>query len=390
MRSFALFFIILLVVFPAPSSLLGKGSGAVYPAVERIVVVGDIHGDLQKLTEILEVAGLINKRGRWTGGDTHLVQLGDVPDRGADSKEIVRFLKTLERDAQRRGGRVHVLIGNHDAMNVYGDLRYVTKEEYAAFEKRDSMQRLERLYEMEKAVIQANYPEERWPPFDEGYREQWFEERPPGYVEHRINWKPDGDIGKWVMKNNAVVKVGRILFVHAGIGPNHVDWSIDQINETLRQELLLPPTDPAPVARDGDGPLWYRGLALNKEDVEAPHLERVLEAFGVDRIVVGHTVTSGVILPRFGARVLLVDVGLSRYFGDNSACLVIEGEELFAQHRGGRVPVPTDTDPDTMIQYLTAVAELEPANTTIRRRIEAFQRDKLINGITGKQSAAGK
>ena len=68
----------------------------------------------------------------WSGGATHLVQLGDVPDRAPDTRKILDLLMRLEPQARRAGGYVHALIGNHEAMNVYGDLRYVSEGEIAA------------------------------------------------------------------------------------------------------------------------------------------------------------------------------------------------------------------------------------------------------------------
>ena len=103
-----------------------------------IIAVGDIHGDYDAYVSILREAGLIDAKGKWSGGRSILVQLGDIPDRGPDTRKIIEHLMGLEKAARRKGGRVAALIGNHEAMNVTGDLRYVTPEEYAAFATRKS------------------------------------------------------------------------------------------------------------------------------------------------------------------------------------------------------------------------------------------------------------
>ena len=95
--------------------------------------MGDLHGDYDNYLATLRAAGLVNKRGKWVGGATHFVQTGDVPDRGPDTEKNIDHLSKLAKQAERKGGQVHTLIGNHEAMNVYGDLRYVHVGEYRAF-----------------------------------------------------------------------------------------------------------------------------------------------------------------------------------------------------------------------------------------------------------------
>src|SRR5437899_5638942 len=120
-------------------AVLMLGAAAPAPAqsawdhVARVVVMGDLHGDYAKFHDMLKQAGLIDARDRWSGGATHLVQVGDVPDRAPDTRRILDLLIRLEPQARRAGGYVHALIGNHEAMNMEGDLRYTTPGEFAAF-----------------------------------------------------------------------------------------------------------------------------------------------------------------------------------------------------------------------------------------------------------------
>ena len=46
--------------------------------------IGDVHGDLEKSKQALQLAELINDSGNWTGGSTTVVQVSDVLERGGD------------------------------------------------------------------------------------------------------------------------------------------------------------------------------------------------------------------------------------------------------------------------------------------------------------------
>lgn len=342
---------------------------AIFDAVEKIVVIGDIHGDFERLVETLRVAKVVDEKDRWIAGKIDLVQLGDLPDRGPDTLKAIDYLQKLQKKARRKGGRVHLLIGNHEAMNVYGDLRYVTDEEFTAFTTKNSDKHLERLYQSEVQWIKDNQPEEDWPTFNEAHREKWFKFRPTGFLEHRINWLPNGKIGSWVSNNNTILKIGRNLFMHGGLGPLYADWSIDSINTEVRNSFNDLEAIDNSIIRSEDGPLWYRGLSLNPEDTEIEHVDTLLKHFDVDRIILGHTVTKGVILPRFNGKVIITDVGLSRYYGEHLACLVIEKDRLIALHRTGEVEIPSVLDEAQLIEYLKSVSKLEPENKSILRRI---------------------
>ena len=125
--------LVALAAVTSDSRLRADGSGCRFTGIDRIVAIGDIHGAYDRFVEILTASGLVDKQQRWIGGRTHLVQLGDVVDRGPDSAKALDLLKRLEKDAARAGGAVHPLLGNHEVMRVLGDLRFVSPGEYAAF-----------------------------------------------------------------------------------------------------------------------------------------------------------------------------------------------------------------------------------------------------------------
>jgi len=106
--------------------------------IERVVAIADVHGAYEQFLEILRVAGMIDADGHWSGGATHLVQLGDVLDRGPDSRKVLDFLRRLDREAQAAGGQLHALMGNHEVARMLGDLRLTTPGEYEAFASANS------------------------------------------------------------------------------------------------------------------------------------------------------------------------------------------------------------------------------------------------------------
>src|SRR5881296_3696391 len=119
------------IVFIVLSAALLLGAAPAAP--QRIIAIGDIHGDLDAFLGILQRAHLVDPSRRWAGGNSILVQTGDFLDRGPKARAVMDLLMSLQKDAPRQGGRVMVLMGNHEAMNIYGDLRYVTNNDYSSF-----------------------------------------------------------------------------------------------------------------------------------------------------------------------------------------------------------------------------------------------------------------
>ncbi|KAJ0463484.1 putative protein-tyrosine-phosphatase [Helianthus annuus] len=93
-------------------------SQTTYPPPDRLIAVGDLHGDLSKTQQALRLAGLIDAGDRWSGGSATLVQVGDVLDRGGEELKILYFLEKLKRQAVKDGGNVITMNGNHEILNV--------------------------------------------------------------------------------------------------------------------------------------------------------------------------------------------------------------------------------------------------------------------------------
>jgi hypothetical protein len=339
--------------------------GVVYGQINSaspIVAIGDIHGDYGNFKKVLINAGLINRRGNWSAADTRFVQLGDLPDRGPDTEKIIELMQKLQRQATKDGGEVFALIGNHEAMNIYGDLRYVHPGEYEALKGRNSQRLRSRYYDAEVTRLSAA---DGTFVADEGFKDQWLQSHPLGFVEHRIAWSPEGKFGSWVVANNAIVKVGRSLFVHGGVSPKLLGMSIDDINSQVRRELKGDLPEELGLSEAEDGPLWYRGLASSDEELEADHVDDVLAAFDVDKIVLGHTPGLGTIVPRFGGKVLIIDTGISEYYGSHLASLRIEERNYFTIQNGEKIPLPNTNS--EMLNYFERMAQDKPTQALLNR-----------------------
>lgn len=330
--------------------------------VERVVAVGDIHGDADQLLGILQSAALIDAQGTWIGGKAHLVQTGDVLDRGPDSRRAMDILMRLEVEAKKAGGAVHALIGNHETMVMVGEFSYVSEGEYAAFRDANSEKAREELFQDHL---------KRRPDLN---RQRWEAEYPLGAAEMIRAFGPDGVYGKWIRGHNALVKIDGTLFLHGGISSKYADGAVRTLNDRIRAELADFRKLEGGVVLDMAGPLWYRGLALQDGAEAERHVEAVLKNYGVDRIVVGHTYTEGAVMPRFGGRVVQIDVGLSKVYDPRkrSACLEIEKGKARAIHRGRKVDLATNDGAD-LLRYYKEVAALDPQPSALQPRIASLE-----------------
>jgi hypothetical protein len=330
------------------------------------VAIGDVHGDYQRFLELLRTAALIDAKNAWTGGDTHLVLDGDFVDRGDHSAQVLDLLMNLEPQARKAGGRLHALIGNHEAMNLYGDLRYVTKDDFAGFQGPNSS-------DLQDQLLRAAWDDlkrQGTPPADENaWRKKFQDEHPLGWAEHRMAFQPDGKYGKWLRQLNAIVKINDAVFVHGGISAKYAALTRSEINTKVRKELSNFSQLAGGIVTDNEGPLWYRGMAQLPDGDRGMDalLSRVLATQQARHIVIGHTPQLAV-MPRFGGKVIAIDVGLSNPFGGPPAFLLIEDGKYFAMHRGRRIELPVDGG--SVPEYLRQVAPLEPDNSRLRRSVQ--------------------
>ncbi len=206
---------------------------------ERVIAIGDVHGDFDDFCLMLKELGLADSQNHWIGGKAILVQSGDVIDRGNKGREAMDLLILLEKEAAAAGGQVVPLLGNHEVMNILGDLRYVSAETYAEFADGESEKRRKAAYQdyaawytshtkSLKAIQQTALP---------ATEEEWMAKHPAGFLEYREALDLAGVYGKWVRQHAAVVKIGGVVFLHGGISPNLISLKLEQISSQVRQEI---------------------------------------------------------------------------------------------------------------------------------------------------------
>ena len=340
-----------------------------FSGAKRIVAVSDIHGAYDALIATFQEAGVIDDSLAWNGADTHLVITGDLLDRGPESRRVMDLIIRLEREAIRAGGRVHQLLGNHEVMNLIGDLRYVADEEYAAFSDDESVEERERWYQRFRRSKPADADEQK-------VRSAFDEKAPPGFFGHRRAFRNDGTYGKWLLEKPLMIVINDTAFVHGGVPLYVAEHGLAGVNGTLKMDLLnfltalstledagiLSPIDrfrdqpsilaekmeagqladalmmSAQVVVDHrnspintpDGPLWYRGSSTCNSLIEGDGLNTALGRIGATRVAIGHSTTiTRRVQQRMNGRIIEINTGMlkSSYQGSGYA-LIIEDDAL--------------------------------------------------------------
>ena len=338
---FALNALFLGLIFTACASAQSASLTSKEDEPSRIIAVGDIHGDFDAYTTILKDAGLVEANLKWAGGETIFVQTGDIPDRGPDTRKIIEHLQTLQKEARKKGGKVITLIGNHEAMNMTRDLRYVDPGEYKAFETSKSETLRSRLFASNKDTIENYYLGKDPSLSPEMIRKAWEKTMPLGKIEHQAAWSPSGKIGKWVLKNPAVTMVEGYLFAHGGISQKYSNLSLKDINKQTKAALKAGDESLDSIIHDPLGPLWYRGyvsgagadengVLVSQED----ELDSVLAMYEAKALIIGHTPARKGIKTSFEGRLVQIDTGASKYYGGTRSFLRIENGRFYAHDNG--------------------------------------------------------
>lgn len=310
--------------------------------VEKIVAVGDLHGDYENFIKILQGTVIIDKALHWKAGKTHLVQNGDIMDRGPDARKILDLLMRLEKEAEQAGGMVHVLVGNHEEMNITGIAfrypDYVTVDQFISFLPDGYRARKEK--ELQKKIINLQSKGDN-SQLEKVISQFWDSLRKDRTGQHQYLINFNQQYGSWLLQKNAVIKINGIIFVHGGISEKFSTWKIEEINDRLRLELSdlrraaengQPPKVPQPqVVYREDGPLWYRELASVAEEDLREEVDRILANLGAEHIVIAHTpriAATPEAMKRFDGKVWVIDTGISRAYGGRLSALIIENGEF--------------------------------------------------------------
>jgi len=280
---------------------------SVLPPVERIIVIGDLHGDWDMTIKSLKIAKLIDVNLKWIGGETVVVQLGDQIDRcrfsgipcnlkeatkydEASDMKILNYFSNLHSQAQKVGGAVYSIIGNHELMNVNGDMRYVSYENVKEFDD---------------------------------YKKSNNEIIKDGMEARKWAFAPGNPIADFLgCTRQLSLIIGSNLFVHAGVLPKIAQkYGIEDMNQIMALYLwdkLKNPSDYQELLESADfSPLWNRIFAApSQSNQSCDHLMNPLkDVYKVDRIFVGHTpqMKDG-ISNTCNGRIWLTDYGASRAF----------------------------------------------------------------------------
>jgi hypothetical protein len=344
----------------------------------RIVAVGDVHGADGPFAAILQRAGLIDGQRRWTGGTTVLVQTGDFMDRGPGDRVVMDLLMALETQAAAAGGRLQVLLGNHEIMNLLGENKDVAPEVFQSFADDRSESRRQQGFEAAARLSRGRSVD----------KAAWLAAHPPGFIEYHDALKANATYGRWLRSKPIFAEIGGTVFMHAGINPEFTKDSLENINRRVRRELtewddgvrwlqqhdLALPFSTLPEIVDvvqreltrlgtkrkqealtedevdeirlllpllnvgsssllnPDGPLWFRGYSTWTDSEGTEPVAGLLRKYRVKRFVTGHTPQpAGQITTRFGGSLFLIDTGMlnGRFFPNGRAtALEIMGDKV--------------------------------------------------------------
>ena len=265
-----------------------------WPMPPKMLVISDVEGEYDSMFAFLRGNEVVDEAGRWQFGKGHLVTVGDMVDRGDQQTEVLWMLWRLQREAEQAGGKVHYLLGNHEVMQMAGDVRY-----------------LENSYKVTA---------------------QKFGIPPEGLLG------ADTEIGRWLRSCNSLLRIGPFFFVHAGISPavGAAKLDLDAVNADLRGVLGVPPEEiedqmVAALAWSRLGPFWYRGYfaeyALSFGPVPSvASMDKILTNLGAESIVIGHTKVEKVKILFGKRRVIAIDIPWTDL--QNVRGLRVEGEKV--------------------------------------------------------------
>ena len=274
-----------------------KDTQATFTGVKKIVALSDVHGQYNIMIDLLKVHQIIDEQNHWNFGKGHLVITGDNLDRGDQVLEILWFLFFLEKEAAKAGGKVHVLLGNHEVMVLQGDIRYLNKK-----------------YLYTSGALRNRY---------------------------HLMFREGSILGDWIANHKVMTSINRSLYLHGGISEEilKLDYSLEKMNNTFTQHLVRIENDS--ILRDSqlavlyyeNGPLWYRGY-FKPETMESFPIDKILKKLDQDRIIVGHTSFES-IKSLFEGKVLAIDCSIKK--GETGQVLLYKKDKFFVGDIKGKL-----------------------------------------------------
>ncbi len=278
-----------------------KIPNSISPSANKIIALSDYEGNFRGLYNMLLSFKVIDKNYNWTYGKNSLVFVGDIFDRGWNVTAIIWLLYKLEQEAALAGGSVHVLIGNHESMNFWGDDRYVVNK-----------------YKMVAKELRMNLKE---------------------------LYSQSTEIGRWLRSKNIMEKIGPTLFVHGGISDtiNKLGKTIEKLNNLARANFSLSKDERNKIGGEvkllfgSEGPLWYRGYFQDTFDTKI--LDATLKLYNIKHVVVGHTIVND-IQKMFNGKLFPIDVEHTKEDDSTMKALLIEKNKFYKINSiGEKVPL---------------------------------------------------
>lgn len=243
-----------------------KTENDTYDLPEKMLVISDIHGNFKGLEMILTGAGITDNKLNWIFGKGHLVFDGDIFDRGENATECLWLIYKLEGEAEKQGGKVHLILGNHEIMNLKENYKYVNGK---YFKIADTLK-----------------------------------------LEYKSWYAPNTELGRWLRSKNCIEKIGHYLFLHGGISKDFPKdkYTITDINSNIRERIDRVYQN-GELSKDifigRESPIWYRGIAEEKETQE--EVEKTLNSFNASKMILGHTIIDS-IKYLYDKKVILINV----------------------------------------------------------------------------------
>ncbi|MFB6454565.1 metallophosphoesterase [Chitinophaga sp. Hz27] len=265
-------------------------------APEKLFILSDIEGEFDAGRKLLIAGGIIDDKYNWTFGKGHLVIAGDLFDRGTKVLPWIWLLYTLEDKATAAGGQVHVILGNHDVMQMAGDFRYTD----------------------------ARY-----------FKHAWLMQK-----DLKQLFGTETELGRWLRSKNVIEKIGDLLVMHGGMSPEILtkQLSLTQINDAVRPWLGTPRKqipEAAQVFFTATSPFWFRGYFNDKPTPETT-VDSTLQQYNCKHIIVGHTITDTTIVNRYNGKVIGVDV--DQHEGHHQGLFIDKQQFFLVDIDGKKIP----------------------------------------------------
>jgi len=291
-----------------------------YDLPSKLISISDIEGNFNAFYSFLLNNKVIDENYNWTYDNGHLVLNGDFFDRGENVNQVLWLIYMLEEKAEEQGGKVHFINGNHEIMNLYGDVSY-TKEKYIEVAKQISN-------------------EKHWD------------------TASKFLYSNNSELGKWLRSKNVIEKIGTYIFVHGGINAKIINekLSISEINKISKKyygkrKLGSENSKENVVLSPYFGPYWDRSLSMDlmykvaflfNDPLNAPthkpsqtELDDVLMFYNSQKIVIGHSVVNEVTYD-YNNKVIKIDVkhGLNKNSENTQGLLIENGIEYIVNGLG--------------------------------------------------------